>query len=489
MSSDPRISAQTTVTALRRELLATLTTHGNLDPSENAASSLPGIVIGLDTHIRLRRETSRKSSMYQRTESRLDGCSARQLQVLEALLYAESLGLDCCQNNDDFQPIGHFDCSVGTIWFFFSRSGRYFTLLGFELANGGGEHVPVNGAEPCPAGGSFQKIAAAGRRKIAAVAIGAAALRDSLVARSAAVVTKGSRFLSVSAYDAGLGWFSDRHSRQFRADEEIKTILARLEKTRPTHPVELPDWSILSKLVLAPQQLENDFARSIVAGELICRCVEMIAGPVVEISDRNEHGRLLNRWKLDLYRDMAKGTFASGYLTAVHIRSLTDPDIEPYALALATRSHLALLMASSLIRARRRFSDSGRNESATDVLGRFASFAEFVALSGTLIERVKNGDEQATRHAHEDLSHNAIEAFMQLRERCKIEADIRLTHTIWYDRCASFRMLRLSDALREVDARISFESCAETTDAAAPDRLTSLATRILARPHAPDGFN
>lgn len=460
----------------------------SLDDGQSRPSS-SGKVFALNAGLRLRRETSLKSTMYERVAEQLDNASGRQLQILEAMLFSAGLGVDCCEDTDDFQPIGHFWCSFGTIWFFFSHSGRYFTLLGFELATGGGHYLPLT-EQNSPSGGRFpHRISVSGRRGIAAALAVSVGLWTFLVAV---------RSIGMSILSAALpyGWTSRAMGAKTRCSyadgielDEMRSLLELLSANGRQRQLRLPAWSILSRQVQAPQQLENGFARNIVAGELICRCVEMVAGPLIAVTGDN-HGYRSNQLPWRVGR-LATETFIRAYRNSDARRRgvvwLSDSDA---AIDIASaRAEVALLLSASLVRSRRRVAERSHVGMSSDMLTRFASFAEFVVLSRSVIERSGGIDKGATFDGKAVPGTPPLAVFMGLRERCHgdwhegfMEECAHVVHTDRLQDRVITVVRRLSDTLREVDARMSLDTWVGPANADSETRLTDLACRILSPP-------
>jgi hypothetical protein len=212
-------------------------------------------VVALDSAVRLTRANTLRSSSYTAKAEQLTEVQRRRLAILEQRLFEEKFCLDDCQSGQLQKPEGHFLCSLGQIWFYYSKPKRKFVLLDFSFDEGGSGGLPVPPADLDFVSCDWSPRTSANRtrRLVALLRFLCLRYREALRLRSRA---------------EALVWRLVRKQSDDRPTCFVKHAV-ELNMYLPRTP--LPGWSILSSFVVTPEQLENRYARSILAGETLCR--------------------------------------------------------------------------------------------------------------------------------------------------------------------------------------------------------------------------
>ena len=230
---------------------------------EHPAADYPCIgdkVVALDFGIKANRANTFRSSEYDRLASRLPPLKARRLAILESHFFESRSTLVDCRNGEMNVPHGKFECGLGYIAFYYSRPKRKFCLLDFGFGDGG------TGGLPVPAGD--HPDAARAR------------LRRCAVTRHRVAMFLSALFAAGTSLARGFG----RHVRpagQMPYSERVGVRSAAGRKCGPGSGMPgLPvaagadggvPHSILTEFLMTPRQLGNPYARSILAGEALCR--------------------------------------------------------------------------------------------------------------------------------------------------------------------------------------------------------------------------
>ena len=220
----------------------------------------PPSVVPLDHGIRLSRGNTRASSLYAAKAQRLEPVLQRRHQILESLLFESKRRLTCCTAGHLDVLEGQFDCRQGTILFYWSRKCGQFVLLDFWFGGGGNGGVPIP-ADCSPNDAADAPVGVTGR------AIGWAAssttrppvMRISFSQNHFGKAGVGQKSKSSTASHSVWECSSGRRG---------SNIWGKGSRTIREHRIKA---SILARFILVPEQLQNPFARSIMAGEALCR--------------------------------------------------------------------------------------------------------------------------------------------------------------------------------------------------------------------------
>ncbi len=225
-------------------------------------------IISLDAIRPLSRRNTIKSSLYEDKEAKLSLADRRELRILEDLLLS---GQD--PNVDHPSVLGSrldrfFQGPQGCIALFFSPTNLKYVLSDFALNQGS------SGGLPCYDGPN--------RSPPLRRTYGRAALqvprraRGRLFAAALAVVIALPLAAWVSILRRG-GFIHARKGRSASAKAMCSLtadVLAMNSLLRPglvINRTELPRWSLLRLMTRGPEELQSRYARSILAGELLCR--------------------------------------------------------------------------------------------------------------------------------------------------------------------------------------------------------------------------
>lgn len=206
----------------------------------------PGNVVGLDVGIRVSRHRTKRSSQYERKLGRVGEPGRRLVLMMEAKLYAENRRFEHCRPGCLHHPEATFEAEEGCLWYYYSVDHEKFVLTDFMLAGGGGSTRQAGGAGWCGWGGYPGRV-------------------RSLAARI------GDRFIGLPG-SGGRGWRTLPASCTAkiiidgRAFDGFVEMLAKSEDRAPA-----VDWSLLSQVIASSAQLQNPYARAILAGEALCR--------------------------------------------------------------------------------------------------------------------------------------------------------------------------------------------------------------------------
>ncbi len=250
------------------------------------------VVVSLDAALRMTRGNTLWSSSYVAKADRLGPLQRRRLLILEERLFVANSGLKSCEIGQLRKPEGHFVCADGEIWYFFSKPKRKFVLLDFALGGGGSGGLPVptrSAGEPrmirylCGSQNGPQRWVAyntAGVRGLAHLAF-------RIIQLLAFRIMK----LFRTMFDRMIG------STNFANDQYCELVQLHLNRRAKftclfdgnRNNSGLPEWSILAPLVAAPEQLHNQYARSILTGEKLCRMVTHTAFGRALLTEQVKH--------------------------------------------------------------------------------------------------------------------------------------------------------------------------------------------------------
>jgi hypothetical protein len=160
-----------------------------------------------------------------------------------------------------------FDAGVGLIYYFFAESQGQYVLIDFIIHEGGG------GGQPCalriragyrPGTGWNRAI----RRARSAARVAACAVRRiaQMALRIALVRIAPVRLPMISSW---LGKVRSVNQATLREMNLLRLVIRSGQSD--LHPACLPEWSLLRRFVVTPEQLDNVYARSILAGEALSR--------------------------------------------------------------------------------------------------------------------------------------------------------------------------------------------------------------------------
>ena len=291
-------------------------------------------------------------------KSRLGVGKRRLLRTMEEDLYGGSaLCVDMAGALERPERV-HEVPGLGYIAYFWSRRDHSYVLSEFcfeESDTGGG--LPCGSRFPTGSCGGLSKptprpIAAAAR----AIAAGAIRAAGGIAAglRWRFGILMPPYFIRFGSAPSQRRATVSRFGSSVELASEVLAVHALLAGSGPVDREELPHWSLLREMVTVSEELRNPFARSLMAGELICRL-----GSAADDSWRaaSHHGwrTLLSRADADwsvprdwrLYEDPTR-------LRALIAAWLSDDggrSVDKDALRLLARARLSLVLASHVRRA------------------------------------------------------------------------------------------------------------------------------------------
>jgi len=207
---------------------------------------------------------------------------------MEELLFRESRRLTDCLPNNLLYPEAQFVCSEGFICYHFSRTEQKFILTHFELTKLGGGLAKqssfcnfLSGKNTLCANGPANGIAARLAIFFNKYADHMLVNNEQKYFRFALTQDNGSSaFLRLANLFDGLP--AENTLR------DIAQTYLTISSNRWSHMHALPVWSLLSHFKSVPEQLHSPYARSILAGEALCRLSS-------ELSSFDVYGRALRR--------------------------------------------------------------------------------------------------------------------------------------------------------------------------------------------------
>lgn len=223
-------------------------------------------VANLDGAVRLCRERTLKSTCFRKAERDLSRDQTRHLQAMEALLYSERRRIDDCAPGSLMYPEAQFICSLGCLCYHFSEYNRRFILTHFELIS----QRSAKADQPCVLPFEY-RLQSQPRGCVSDVA-----------ARLADIVARWQR-CAFAVSSMNHIWSSPSPNLLIKGvarsvlgdDLKLHTGKPSLGFLRNVHngtvTVGLPHGSALEPFVAVREQLENPYARAILAGEEVCR--------------------------------------------------------------------------------------------------------------------------------------------------------------------------------------------------------------------------
>lgn len=353
-------------------------------------------VLNLDDGRRLDRKETIRSPVYEEMRDALSEGDLSRLIAMEEMLFADRPRASTCRPGPLHLPDASFNCTEGTIWFFYAANLRKFVLSVFVLAKPGGRRMPP-GCEraandlqgDCPSRGWGEGIAA---RLVALLRGGAVAAELPRWPTIAGLIEH--RF----AID---GECYSMNEPVVRAEVLFEIATTCRAMRHRGDDLALPEWSLLGQTLRTREEGENPYARAIFAGEALCRMG-------IEIGFGGGHRRAL-RWGprrgvsgaawyspadaglydesvaiLHALRDHVGPVGSKGGIYHFLTASLMDGDMLGDVRRLAlVRSELMFRLAMRIAtptggRASRRGGTEGR---ARDLMRRYALLSEFAHLS------------------------------------------------------------------------------------------------------------
>ena len=291
-------------------------------------------------------------------KSRLGVGKRRLLRTMEEDLYGGSaLCVDMAGALERPERV-HEVPGLGYIAYFWSRRDHSYVLSEFcfeESDSGGG--LPCGSRFPTGSCGGLSKpsprpIAAAAR----AVAAGAIRAAGGIAAdlRWRLGILMPSYLIRFGSAPSQRRATVSRFGSSVELASEVLAVHALLAGSGPVDREELPHWSLLREMVTVSEELRNPFARSLMAGELVCRL-----GSAADDSWRaaSHHG-----WRTFLSRADADWSVPRDWrsyedptrLRALIAAWLSDDggrSVDKDALRLLARARLSLVLASHVRRA------------------------------------------------------------------------------------------------------------------------------------------
>jgi hypothetical protein len=254
-------------------------------------------VVSLDEGIRLTRANTIRSSAYFAKAQHLTAHLRHQLALAEQLLFAARNSLEECVIGELQKLEACFECAHGKIFYYFSFPQRKFVLLDFDLNFNGTGGLPSS----TPSGGDSDKACTQSNdndkdfetrheaayfslSKIIALVSSLdftnlfrllQPVRNSASLASAYIEHFVRDNLSASGVFVGGHHYAsllqslDEHNR---ARRNLARWSASLEHEFD-HASLVPSWSILAPFVVTSEQLDNEYARSVLFGEKLCHVV------------------------------------------------------------------------------------------------------------------------------------------------------------------------------------------------------------------------
>lgn len=240
------------------------------------------------------RSNTIKGSRYLRRESRLTPAKRRQLRALEDTLLDGLARCEDCMGALDRPERLHEIPGEGYITYFYSRVEQYYVLSDFGFDDSGTGGMPCTQRAAVGVGGCGER---AGRRRAAG---GFRAVLRTSVDRIENLVA--SLLAMMRPVTCHWPFVAERRSQELTlrvhhisavslANDVLQTH-ALLAGTGPVDRADLPTWSVLRDVVLVSEELRNPLARSIMAGELVCRL-----GSAAEVAWRSIEHRQSSRWR------------------------------------------------------------------------------------------------------------------------------------------------------------------------------------------------
>lgn len=368
------------------------------DPARGAEAVSLAEVVGLDGRRRLDRKDTIRSPVYEEMRDALSEGDLRRLIAMEEMLFADRPRASTCRPGPLHLPDACFNCTEGSIWFFYAANLRKFVLSVFVLSKPGGRRMPI-GCEraandlqgDCPSQGWGEGIAA----RLMALLSGGAVPAE--LPRWPTIAGLVEHRFTVD----GECYSLDEPVVRAEVLFEIATTCRAMRDRGDS--LALPEWSLLGQVLRTREEGENPYARAIFAGEALCRMG-------IEIGFGGGHRRAL-RWGprrsvsgaawyspadarlydesvaiLHALRDHVDPVGSKGGICHFLTASLMDGDMLGDVRRLAlVRSELMFRLAMRIGtptsgRASRRGSTDGRTR---DLMRRYALLSEFAHLSNT----------------------------------------------------------------------------------------------------------
>lgn len=240
------------------------TTQDSANPSASTAR-----VLQMDQAYRLERQRTVRSTCYQEKLASLAHDGQHRVAIMEGLLFEESRRAASCTLGDLHLPDSRFDCAEGSIWYHFSAGQKLFVLSYFELAGRGGNRAGGSGGGHLYITGSVSRVPCGWGE-------GIAAKLGRLLAAERSSTIDWAAWLNVETQKPLVSVWLDDHDEcvdpATRNGQLLIDIAASCHILRsPDQRAALPSWSLLRHAVRVSEELENPYARSIFAGEALCR--------------------------------------------------------------------------------------------------------------------------------------------------------------------------------------------------------------------------
>lgn len=226
---------------------------------------LAGQVLHLDRAYKLEPQRTVRSTCYDEKLAGLRAQGRKRVEQMEALLFSECRRTSSCTPGDLHLPDCRFDCSEGVIWYHFSNSKCMFILSYFSLHSRGGNRSDVGGGQ-FTYGGTRLLPCGWGN--------GIAARLSQLFTEEPAHLIDWVAWLELDRTNSMfIDWSDDQEVRYATScDRLLIDIAASCHLLRRSDSTPLvPSWSLLSRTTQVSEQLQNPYARSIFAGEALCR--------------------------------------------------------------------------------------------------------------------------------------------------------------------------------------------------------------------------
>lgn len=299
-----------------------------------------------------------------------------------------------------------FDAGIGLIYYYYSESLRRYILIDYVIhdgSGGGGEPRALAGCWVC----TGQKMAVGWARAMAQASA-------SPFRRFAALLVRIASMGIPAVYLPDIGpWLSHVRSINRATLRDVTRVRLVIRSCQSdVHPACLPDWSLLRRFVMVPEQLDNVYARAILAGEALSRLggeadLALFIAPYREPADRPWNSGLLaeSNTLIDaLFGDRAAAKSCRP-LRYFATRFLVDGDLlaDDRRLRLI-KSEITLRFAASIARSaaalqtriERDTMNPGDLDRCADLMHRCARLSEFVRLSNLYLG--------SQRHAGAELS-------------------------------------------------------------------------------------
>lgn len=225
----------------------------SFDHREYAENVLP-----LKYHVPISEKFTVRHRMYQDRLARLSDADRKTVLRMEALLFSARLTVACCVMTIFPFPVGRFECNDGLLDFYYSEQDRKCVLTNFVISLNGGL---VNVSDDLRRAQVECSRAASGKFGVAA------RLEDLL-----------QKFILMNEIDV----LNYSNESEYISDNQIEMTVRDVARTLSSFRFGrsskiLPRWSLLGSAASVPQQIENQFARTILAGEITCKiCSEMV---------------------------------------------------------------------------------------------------------------------------------------------------------------------------------------------------------------------